>query len=153
MLNFNIPDLRNKNIAVMFSGGMDSMVVSALLLKKGYDICLMTVDNSAFDDVNIARRNLCCLDTINGGKIKDHIFLSSTAIFREMVIRRLSADISKFKKDYTCAGCKLGMLAVVIAYAKTHNIDIIVDGFVKAQSFYPEQTKGYLMIMPLAPVR
>jgi 7-cyano-7-deazaguanine synthase in queuosine biosynthesis len=141
----SFPSLEGKKIGVFYSGGMDSQVVSATLLKKGYDITLITVNNGAIKDINTPRKaaeylyNLDC-----EGKVLDHVFLSSFSIFQNMVIRKLSEDIAKYGKDYSCVGCKLGMLAVAIFYAKSKGINVFLDGFVKAQNFYPEQTNAYI---------
>lgn len=140
-----LPSLKGKKIGVLYSGGMDSSVVTGILLKKGYDITLITIDNGALKHVEIAKIAAKFLfDLSYNGKILDHIYLSSFDLFQEMVIRKLTEDIVKYGKDYSCAGCKLGMMAVAIAYSKSHGIDVIVDGFVKAQKFYPEQTTAYI---------
>lgn len=143
--SIKIPNLQDKNIGVMYSGGMDSSVVAALLLKKGYDITLITVDNGAFKHPELAKDAATNLHKLEyKGKILDHIYLSSFDVFQEMTIRKLSEDIEKYGKDYSCVGCKLGMMAATIAYSKANNINVLMDGFVKAQEFYPEQTNTYI---------
>jgi len=136
--------LQNKNIGVLFSGGLDSSVVSALLLTKGYEITLITINNGAMKNVEISKSSTFFLEKIGKGKIKEHVFLPSDYLFREIGVRKAVEDIMDFKKDYSCVGCKLAMLAVTIAYCKKYNISVLVDGFIKAQDFYPEQTQAYI---------
>jgi predicted subunit of tRNA(5-methylaminomethyl-2-thiouridylate) methyltransferase len=52
----SFPCLEGKKIGVFYSGGMDSQVVSAALLRKGYDITLITVNNGAMKDISTPRK-------------------------------------------------------------------------------------------------
>lgn len=144
ILNNIADEKQDKNIGVLFSGGLDSTTVTGLLLSRDCIVTLITVDNGALSNIKIAReqaKNLACLGR---GKIKEHVFLDSSFLFREIAIRSLVGDILKYKKDYVCVGCKLSMLCVAIAYAKNNGINVLVDGSTKSQDFYPEQTKSYV---------
>lgn len=141
----DFPKLDGKNLGLFYSGGLDSQTLAALLLKKGHDLTLITVDNGANVHTDITKT---ATDYLNGleapGKIKAHATLSAYTLFQEIAIRRTTEDVVKYGADYTCIGCKLSMLAAAIAYSKENGINVLLDGFVKAQEFYPEQTKAYI---------
>ncbi len=141
----NFPKLEAKKIGLFYSGGLDSQTVAAALLNMGYDITLITIDNGAQTNKDIANTAVNYLAALKTpGKITNHAHLSAQALYRDIAIRKLPEDIKKYGVDYSCLGCKISMLAVAIVYAKEQGIDALLDGFVKAQAFYPEQTNAYI---------
>ncbi|MEH0019582.1 MAG: 7-cyano-7-deazaguanine synthase [Desulfobacter sp.] len=146
----SFPQLEGKKIGLFYSGGLDSQTVAAALLKKGYDITLITIDNGASVNEKIIETAVYYLSKLNySGKIKEHVMLSSFGLFQALAIRQTANDIKNFGIDYTCLGCKLSMLAVSIVYARENNIETLLDGFVRAQEFYPEQTNAYIEFIDL----
>lgn len=144
----SFPNLEGKKIGLFYSGGLDSQTVAAALLKKGNNITLITIDNGANINQDITKTAVGYLSKLDTqGKISAHVTLSSYALFQEMAIRKISEDVKIYGVDYTCLGCKLAMLAVAIVHSKAQGITALLDGFVKAQETYPEQTPPFMNYM------
>jgi 7-cyano-7-deazaguanine synthase in queuosine biosynthesis len=144
----SFPNLDGKKIGLFYSGGLDSQTVAAALLKKGHDVTLITVDNGAYINQDITETAVGYLTKLDvPGKIVNHVTLSSYVLFQEMAIRKIPEDVKTYGVDYTCLGCKLAMLAVAIVHSKTQGITALLDGFVKAQETYPEQTPPFMDYM------
>ena len=138
-----------KEVLLMYSGGLDSILSCLRLISKGYKVYLIHFDNgSSIGTENIQKGAQKLIE-----KFKDKVeFLgiASTAgiflYYRKMTdIENLNAKElnNKYGKismsQYRCLLCRMAMYTYTIALAKKMNINYIAEGARKSQLFAIEQ--------------
>lgn len=129
-------------IALLFSGGADSMATALHYLRQKRPVALLTMYNGAESMMENAKRRAGLLQkkfrglvTWEQRDVKD--------LFHRLAIQSLEPDIKKYG-TLVCCGCKLAMLAEAILFCREHGIRELADGFRRAQIYYPEQTDEYM---------
>lgn len=138
-----------KEVLLMYSGGLDSILSCIRLVRDGYKVYLIHFDNGASigtENIQIGAQRLIA-------RFKDKVeFLgiASTAgkfvYYREMTdIENLNAEElnNKYGKismsQYRCLLCRMAMYTYTVALAKKMNIKYIAEGARKSQLFAIEQ--------------
>ena len=138
-----------KEVLLMYSGGLDSILSCIRLVSEGYKVYLIHFDNGSSigtENIQIGAQRLMT-------RFKDQVeFLgiASTAgyfvYYREMAdIENLNAEElhSKYGKisisQYRCLLCRMAMYTYTVALAKKMNIKYIAEGARKSQLFAIEQ--------------
>lgn len=138
-----------KEVILMYSGGLDSLLSCIRLIYNGYKVYLIHFDNgSSIGTENIQKGAQILIE-----KYKDKVeFLgiASTAArfvyYREMTgIENLNAEElnNKYGKismsQYRCLLCRMAMYTYTVALARKMNIKYIAEGARKTQLFAIEQ--------------
>lgn len=139
----------NKEVLLMYSGGLDSILSCIRLVSKGYKVYLIHFDNGSSigtENIQIGAQRL-----IERFKDKvEYLGIASTAArfvyYREMTdIENLNAEElnNKYGKismsQYRCLLCRMSMYTYTVALAKNMNIGYIAEGARKSQLFAIEQ--------------
>lgn len=130
-------------IAILFSGGADSMATALHYLQKKRPVALLTLYNGAESMMDMAKYRAGLLREKFGDlcsweqrDVKD--------LFHRLAIQTLEPDVKKYG-TLVCCGCKLAMLAEAILFCREHGIRELADGFRREQIYYPEQTAEYMV--------
>ena len=138
-----------KEVLLMYSGGLDSILSCIRLVSKGYKVYLIHFDNGSSigtENIQIGAQRLI---TIFKDKV-EFLGIASTAskfiYYREMVdIENLNAEElnNKYGKisisQYRCLLCRMAMYTYTVALARKMNIKYIAEGARKSQLFAIEQ--------------
>ena len=130
---------KNKNVVVLFSGGIDCSLVSLLLRKEGYRVHLLHYDHGASISNGLHRIRFQELKNLMG---EENILLqelSHRGLFRKLALANIENDFAQYKTNMICLGCRLAMHIETITYCLKNNIHIVADGSVKYQNDCPEQ--------------
>lgn len=131
-----------KGIVVLYSGGLDSTLVSAMLARKGYDLHLLTFDNGMSYGLDVSRIHVDELRELFPDVEINHQIRRSAGLFKKMSILPIEEDFRNYNGiNMACLGCKTAMFAHAIIYARTHGINLLADGFNDRQKDYPEQKR------------
>lgn len=138
-----------KDVILMYSGGLDSILSCIRLINKGFKVYLIHYDNGSSigtENIQIGAQRL-----IERYKDKvEFLGIASTAgifgYYRQMTnIENLNAEElnNKYGKisisQYRCLLCRMSMYTYTIALAKKMNIKYIAEGARKSQLFAIEQ--------------
>ena len=132
-------------IAVLFSGGGDSLLVADLLGATPHfsKVHLVTYDNGTTSDLELAAAFIEKLKDRHGEERIVHRFRNIAELFRNVALNQhLIEDISRYGNNYACVGCKLAMHADLIVYSLLNGIGNIADGYNRRQQRFPEQTEA-----------
>jgi predicted subunit of tRNA(5-methylaminomethyl-2-thiouridylate) methyltransferase len=132
--------VHNKEVSLMFSGGLDS-TTAAINLAQSYDkVHLLTYFNGHghlyIKNSEKRAKELSCKIS---GKFT-HSIISIEEIFKEMVTDKLLEDFKKYRSGFIwCLGCKMCMHTKSIIYNQKNNIGIMADGSSKDSEEMVEQ--------------
>ncbi len=118
-----------KEISLMFSGGVDSTIAAINLSKQYAKVHLLTYCNG---------HGHCFMGT-SGKRAKElnekfgdkfvHNLIPIDSIFRKMVVEKLPQDYQEFQSGFIwCLGCKMTMHTCSIIYNLNHHIRFMADG-------------------------
>jgi len=138
-----LPMKKKTGVAILFSGGADSMATAIHYLRQKRPAALLTFYNGAESMMDMAkyrsgllREKFGSLVTWEQRDVKD--------LFHRLAIQSLEPDVKKYG-TLVCCGCKLAMLAEAILFCREHGIRELADGFRREQIYYPEQTAEYMI--------
>jgi len=137
----------NKDIAVMFSGGLDSTTVVLNLLKQNYKVHMLTYNNGLC--VKLKRVNNRVEEFVkkyNKEKIVHYIIDTKDTI---SFLKKHYKNIQNKTKSPLLFDliCKFAMEINTVLYCKRNNISIVADGNNFAQNQIFLQQKEYLNII------
>lgn len=133
-----------EKVLILFSGGADSTAAAAYYLLKNYYAELVTFDNGAQRAMGNSEEKARAIIARFPDRCSWKIF-NCIALFHKIAIKNLEQDVTKYG-NLICCGCKLAMLAQAVIYCAATGIKTIADGFVKTQTYYPEQTPEYIEV-------
>lgn len=129
-----------KQIALMFSGGIDSTMAAVLLGKQYSKIHLLTYNNGyGHIFMKTTRKRVDELNSKIDSKYILH--LSSTKdLFEKISVNNIVNEIKTHKSGFVwCMGCKLAMHTKSIIYCLENNINEVADGSSKSTQTMVEQ--------------
>lgn len=132
-----------RTIALLFSGGADSMSAAVYYLKAGDRVKMVTFDNGAERKFENSKKTADIIKKKFPGKVS-WIMKDSSVLFKKIGVDKIKEDVKKYEASLVCCSCKLAMLAEMIVYCRKNNIKVIADGFNKNQLYYPEQLPEYM---------
>lgn len=141
-----LQEKKDKDVVVLFSGGIDCSLVSLLLRKDGYRVHLLHYDHGASISNGLHRIRFQELKNLMG---EDKILLqelSHRGLFRKLALANIENDFAKYKTNMICLGCRLAMHIETIIYCMKNDIHTVADGSVKYQNDFPEQNDAALEI-------
>ena len=121
--------LDNKQVSLMFSGGLDS-TTAAINLARDYDkVHLLTYYNGyGHFYIKNSQKRAKELSRKISGKFT-HSIISIEDLFKEIVINKLPEDYLEYKSGFIwCLGCKMCMHTRSIIYNLQNNIRFMADG-------------------------
>lgn len=119
----------NNEIALMFSGGVDSTLTAIKLAEQFNKVHLLTYSNG-YGHTNFSKAGKRCreLNNIIGNKFC-HSLISIRDAFEKYILLNWLEEFRKYKSGFIwCMGCKIIMHMQTILYAKRHNINYSADG-------------------------
>ena len=121
--------MNNKQVSLMFSGGLDSTTAALNLAKKYDKVHLLTYFNGhGHLYINNSAKRANELKKIEKDKFI-HSIISIEDLFKQMVIDRLLQDYQEYKSGFIwCLGCKMCMHTKSIIYNLKNNIGFMADG-------------------------
>ena len=129
------------DIALMFSGGLDSTLAADRLAATHRSVHLLTYRNGhAHWGFGRVRKRVAELEALHPGRI--HYREAPLGdLFQEVVVRTLTEDLSRFGSGFVwCLGCKLTMHAHSLLYCRQNGIPIMADGSAGDTSEMVEQS-------------
>jgi 7-cyano-7-deazaguanine synthase in queuosine biosynthesis len=128
-------------IAVLYSGGVDSTFLSAMLAEdpKVKEIHLLTIQNG-FSITAFANKNIKMLTS--NPKIT-HCILNINKEWLNLQKWNLGYKKSRSLKKM-CLGCRLLMNKTAAEYCIKNNIDYATEGINKEQSYNPDQGEDFI---------
>ena len=139
----------NKEVILMYSGGLDSILSCIRLVRDGYKVYLIHFDNGSSIGSENIQIGALKLEKLFKDKV-EFLGIASTAgkfvYYREIVdIENLNA-LELYEKhgkisisQYRCLLCRMAMYTYSVALAKKMNIKYIAEGARKSQLFAIEQ--------------
>ncbi len=124
----------NTDVALMFSGGLDSSAAALELARQYRRVHLLTYRNGfGHFFVDRSRQRAAAIrealkDTPGAGEIV-HEVLSTRDHFDQLLVKSAVADFKEYKSGFIwCMGCKLAMHARSAAYCLENGITKMTDG-------------------------
>ena len=139
----------NKEVILMYSGGLDSILSCIRLVRDGYKVYLIHFDNGSSIGSENIQIGALKLEKLFKDKV-EFLGIASTAgkfvYYREIVdIENLNA-LELYEKhgkisisQYRCLLCRMAMYTYSVALAKKMNIKYIAEGARESQLFAIEQ--------------
>lgn len=131
--------LQADEVAVLFSGGRDSSLVTCLLAQAGARLHLISTNNGAVIKPDIANYRYDELQSTFPNNIVRRIIIPSYSLFRRIALADIEKDFDKYKKNLIPVGDGLASHVEAIIYCLKNRIRGIASGFTKYESHYPEQ--------------
>jgi len=119
----------SRDVALMFSGGLDSTCAAVTLLDEHPRIHLLTYTNGyGHYAVGRVRRRLRELERRFPDRFVQQV-VSIRELFDELLVDRITEEYGKYRSGFIwCLGCKLAMHARSILYCRENDIGFMTDG-------------------------
>jgi len=125
---------RREELALLFSGGLDTTLEAVERLREYRHIHLLTFDNGFCINVGGSRRRAADLGRLLGPERVTHVILD-TGILMQDLRRRHQELIRSYRSPLSFdLVCKLSALTELIFYARSRGITDISDGASKGQT-------------------
>ncbi len=117
-------------VAVMFSGGIDSLLAAVLLLQTYDKVHLITFDKGYLEfGVKNNIPNVERLQAKFGADRVTHEIIDLKKVVKRIAYKKLRKDRKKYNLETRwCVGCRLGMNTGGLLYALEHNLVGYADG-------------------------
>jgi hypothetical protein len=117
-------------VAVMFSGGIDSLLASVLLQQKFDKVHLITFDKGYLEFG--VKNNLPNVDRLKKAYGEDritHEIIDLKKVVKRIAVKKIFKDRKKYNMETRwCVGCRMGMNTGGLLYALEHNLIGYADG-------------------------
>lgn len=149
-----------QELSILFSGGTDSLVLYALAvaghhpdLSRPRQIHLLNMLNGMGRFPDFTRNRFQIAEKILANRVPiteklpaAHLVeLDMGRLFQGLWLDRYEELMPQYgNKNLVCVACKLAMHARAILYCNEHLIPVVVAGYTKKQSHYPEQTPVFM---------
>lgn len=142
--------MNKEKILVLFSGGLDSMLVTCKMIEAGYHTVLVHYDNGCSrgsKNVKVAAQRL--IDRYGNDSVS-FWGIGLTAgyfkVLRDKVWNMSPSELNKkypelYPHQFNCLACRTAMYIYSILLCKKLNINVIAEGAIKSQLFAIEQDK------------
>lgn len=135
-----------KNIAILYSGGVDSTAAAVILAKQFDQIHLLSFRRLGLFNVERTRRNVELLKAKFGKTRFSHIIIDINKLFKMISYAEYFQSLRKYGLFLlsTCGLCKLSMHVRALIYCLDNDIHFVADGANKHMIYFPDQTGGYI---------
>lgn len=124
---------------VMFTGGRDSTLTSAVLMLQGIPVHLFSGNSGCSLHRDVVALRVAELRARFGGLVVTHVVQDISGAFRSIAIENLEQDILTYRKNLVLLGEKIALHAHVIDYCQRNGIVVVNDGIALYQEELPEQ--------------
>ncbi len=131
----------------MFSGGSDSALAAAIMLRKCERVTLFTCDPGFVFFLENSKVNAHTLQERYGADRVDHQIVDVRPLIRKILSAETRQDLCDYGCNMTtlvCLGCRLAMHTAAIIYNLENGIPYLADGSIRDQSNSPEQLASVL---------
>jgi len=148
------------DLAILFSGGTDSLSLYTLAtigehpnIPSSGKIHLLCMLNGMSRFPNFTLNRFKIAEKILKSQVpsdksfadSDFVELDMGRLFQEVWLDKYEYLMPKYNgKNLVCAACKLAMHARAIIYCVEHCIELLLVGYAKKQSYFPEQSKAFM---------
>ena len=140
-----ITDGGNREIVVLYSGGLDSSALAGMCGARKYNVVhLLTFDNGVQSNLELSMVKLDEFRREFPETNFIHKIISVRYLFKRVSLLDIEDSILTYRTNLVCIGCKMSMHAFALIYAKENGINLVVDGFAKRQSHFPEQDQSFI---------
>jgi len=117
-------------VAVMFSGGIDSLLAAVLLQQKYDKVHLLTFDKGYLEfGVKNNQPNVERLKATYGADRISHEIVDLKDVVKRIAVKKILKDRKKYNLETRwCVGCRMGMNTGGLLYALEHNLIGYADG-------------------------
>ena len=140
--------MNKEEVLVLYSGGSDSTLASALACMRFEKVHLLTCRTSMMYNLRKAKTNVTLLQERFGKDKVIHRFSDSDEIFKTVYLSAYRRDIIKYGaylSALVCAACSLSWHVTAIKYCLKNNINFTYDGErYEDPSIWAEQMKPVL---------
>ena len=141
-----------KEVLLMYSGGLDSLLSTIRLVNLGYKVNLIHFDNGcSIGTENVYRGVQKLIERFGTDKIKYLgvvSIISTIRAFKKIENLKLTEIISKYGdvtlSQYQCLVCRSAMYANALLYAKKYGFTEIAEGARRCQKFVVEHPQMIL---------
>ncbi|MAG39068.1 hypothetical protein CMO90_03175 [Candidatus Woesearchaeota archaeon] len=136
-----------KKAVILFSGGADSTLATALKANEFDEIHLLTFHQQTSFQAKKSKYYLDALKKKFGNKFK-HKIIHINKLYKKVLTNNLKDDFKKYHFHmalFICEACRIAMQAATIKYAIKHKIKYVFDGSWKKQDISPEAMKEVLV--------
>ena len=133
------PIKKKKTVTLLFSGGRDSSLACCVLANRGCKIHLLTFNNGATIQLDLADQRYEELNEKFSDAILQRKLIPSYSLFKEIALKNLEEDFEKYETNLICMGCKLAMHVISLIYCLENKIPVIADGYTDYQKQWIEQ--------------
>lgn len=136
--------LIKNEVAVMFSGGIDSLLASVLLLKEYDRVHLITFDKGYLEFG--VKNNVPNVDRLKAAFGEDrvtHQVIDLKSVVKRIAVKAFFKDRKKYNAETRwCVGCRVGMNTGGLLFAMDNNLYGYADGSNREQVPSPENLTG-----------
>ncbi len=152
--------MNDKEIAILFSGGTDSLALYALAtvgrepdLPKGRRIHLLHMLNGMSRFHDFPKQRFAIAQGILAAQLNSpedmpdttYLELDMGRLFQGLWLDKYEELMPRYNgKNLVCVACKLAMHARAILYCCNNFVPFLVTGYTSKQSYYPEQTPVFM---------
>jgi hypothetical protein len=152
--------MQNQELAILFSGGTDSLSLYALAavgshpeIRKATKIHLLHMLNGMERFPSFPKDRFLVAEKILKTQVPSPADLSQAAyveldmgrLFQGLWLDRYEELMPRYGgKNLVCVACKLGMHTKALIYCIDRSIPALVAGYAKRQDYYPEQTQAFM---------
>ncbi len=136
-------DVKNE-VAVMFSGGIDSLLAAVVLQAKFDKVHLVTFDKGYLEfGVKNNLPNVERLKQTFGEERINHVVVNIKNLVKRISVKKIRKDRKLYNLETRwCVGCRLGMNTGGLLYALEHGLVGYADGSNREQVPSPENLAG-----------
>lgn len=152
--------MNKQELAILFSGGTDSLAVYALAaagrhpeLPRPVKIHLLHMLNGMSRFHDFPRQRFATARQILATKVSrpellpetEMVELDSGRLFQGLWLDRYEELMPRYNgKNLVCVACKVAMHTKAILYCAEHFVPLLVAGYARRQDYYPEQTPAFM---------
>ncbi|HET98630.1 MAG TPA: hypothetical protein ENN98_08120 [Desulfurivibrio alkaliphilus] len=152
--------MNKQELAILFSGGTDSLAVYALAavghhpeLPRPVKIHLLHMLNGMSRFHNFPRERFDTARRILATKVNrpetmpdtEMMELDMGRLFQGLWLDRFEELMPRYNgKNLVCVACKIGMHTKAILYCVEHLVPLLATGYARRQDYYPEQTPIFM---------
>jgi tRNA(Ile)-lysidine synthase TilS/MesJ len=128
-----------KTQLVMFTGGRDSTLTSALLMLRNIPVQLYTANSGCSVHRDVIHYRIDELKDRFGDLMVGHTVADISGTFRSIALENIESDILKYKKNLIVLGEKFALHVHLVDFCLRNKISVVNDGLSSYQQSWPDQ--------------